>query len=114
MKKIFLIVYISAIVLNILLGLLISKYDMFNVILNCIVLLSNMLLILAADSAITIDAFRYSITALIILLGMINYILGFFSSSNFYDNWIIILYLCVTFLEILLILLMHHISKSRN
>ncbi len=112
MKKTVLIIGIIALLLNIVLGLLITKYIMFNVCLNSIVIILTTVLILIVGSQKLKGGFYASLITIFVLCGLISLIIGFFSNGEVKDNWVIIADLIILVFEIILIFTANYISKN--
>lgn len=112
MKRTILLISIIALILNIVLGLLITKYIKFNVCLNSIVIALTTVLILIIGSLKLKGGFYASLVSIFVLFGIIAFILGFFSNGEVKDNWVIIADLIILVISIILIFTAYYISEK--
>lgn len=112
MKRTALIIGGIALLLNIVLGLLISKYSLFNACLNSVVIIVTTILIFVLNKIEIRDAFRFSLTFFFAFIGFVCFIFGFFSKGTFTDNWPIIADVILLAFEVILLLVTSFVSKS--
>lgn len=108
--KIGLIVLIS----NIIFGILISKYAVFNIYLNSVIIAITTAMIMFVNSTKIKSAFKFSLSFIFIFGGLVEFICGLFSKSSIYDNWVILLCTIITILEITLLTTIVSMSKNNK
>ena len=112
MKKMILIIGSLALVLNVLLDLLLSRYDYFNMGVNCGVIALNTALLLSLYWFNMREAFRISFTFLFAILAIVEIILGCLMPQKFQDNGLLIAMILLLFVEISLIVITNIISNK--
>lgn len=112
MKNIILLVGLIALVANILLGTVISAYSTFNIVLNSSVIVFNALFIYLINVVTLKDAFKISLSMFFSLFGIIEYVLGFFASQQFTNNWYLVLIILAIAIEAAVLVVIHIISKT--
>ena len=114
MKKTILILGGLALVVNILLGLLLSKYDYFNMGVNCGVIALNSALLFCLWQFNLRDAFRISFTFLFSFLGIVELVLGCLIPQKLEDNGYLIAIIAILFVEIALFVITNIMSNKIN
>lgn len=114
MKKLTLILGSLTLIINILLGMMLSFYPAFNMGVNCVVILFNMVLIYTLSAIQIKDGFRYSLNFLFIALSLVEVILGFLTPERFEDNFTLILLLLILISKIVLLIITACVSKITN
>lgn len=104
----------SLLILNVLIGLLLSKYATFNMCLNSAIILITTVLIVLLDKINLSTAFKISLSYLFGFIGTIEYVVGFFSKDTLTDNWVVITYLVLLVFEILILIVTNTISTKTN
>lgn len=112
-KSVFLITFILLIV-NGLLGLILHTYHPTNVCLNTMVILLSGIVLWTITSTQLKDAFKVSLTSLFVIVGAMEYILGFFASTEWSNNWFAILMIVVLAIEIIIILLTNYVTNKNE
>ena len=112
MKKTILYIGILALVLNIVIGLLLTAYPLFNMALNSIVIVVTTLLIWLSSGNSQRTAFAVSLTFLYSFLGIIQLVLGIFSPARIIDNWMIVAIIALLVFECALLFITRTISKK--
>lgn len=112
MKKTILYIGILALVLNVAIGLLLSVYPLFNVVLNSIVIVISTILIWLSSGNSQRTAFAVSLTFLYSFLGIIQLVLGVFSPTRVTDNWMVVAIIALLVLECVLLIITKTISKK--
>lgn len=101
MKKLFLISGFILIVLNTLIGFVISKYSTFNYLMVDInILISTVLIYLFSNSNIS-DGYKIGISIIFIVTGFFKIIFSILSPYYFQDNFFIIVVIGLTSFEVL-------------
>ena len=114
MKKTILLLGILALVVNVLLGLLLSRYSNFNMGVNCGIIVLNSALLFCLWQFNLRDAFRISFSFLFSLLGIVDLILGCLMPQKLDDNGYLIAIIAILFVEISLFVITHILSNKLN
>ena len=112
MKKIILICGSLALVLNVLLGLLLSQYDYFNMGVNCGVIALNTALLLRLYWLNIRDAFRISVSFLFSFLAIVEIVLGCLMPEKLQDNGYLIATIVILFIELTLMVITNIMSNK--
>lgn len=112
MKKLLLIIGSLTLVLNVLLGLLLSRYDYFNMGVNCGVIVLNTALLLSLYWLNMRDAFRISFSFLFSFLAIVEIILGCLMPEKLQDNGYLIATIVLLFIEITLMVITNIMSNK--
>ena len=91
-------------VVNGLLGLILTAYQSTKVYLNSAVILLSGIVLWMVSSTHLKDAFKISLISLFAIIGVIEYIVGFFAPSEWDNNWFAILVIAVLAIEIMIVL----------
>ncbi len=110
MKKVLLYIGILALVLNIVVGLLLSTYPLFNIVLNSMVIVITTLLIWLSSG--NRNAFSISLTFLYLFIGILQLVLGVLSPASVMDNWMIVTIIALFVLECMLLIITKTISRK--
>ena len=95
------------VVTNLLIGLLLSVYNSFNLLFTTLVLAVSATLIYAVNSIRVNDAIRVSFTILLTLTCFIKFILGLFAPEHLQDNWYLIACIVITLFEMIMLVAYH-------
>ena len=114
MKKLIILTTIILLVVNGLLGLILTAYQSTNVYLNSAVILLTGIVLWGVSSTNLKDAFKISLTSLFAVVGGIEYILGFFAPAEWSNNWFAILVIVVLAIEIIFVLLTNFITNKNR
>ena len=112
MKKTILILGVLTLIVNVLLGLLLSKYDYFNMGVNCGVIALNSALLFCLWQFNLRDAFRISFTFLFSILGIAELVLGCLMPQKLEDNGYLIAIIAILFVEIALLVITNIMSNK--
>lgn len=104
MKKGLLIFGIILLISNILIGLIVSSYETFNVCLTSVVIIATTLLLGWLSSSNLKDAFKISLTVLFSFLGLVEFVLGLVAPSQFEDNWYLVVIIVLIIIESLFLI----------
>jgi hypothetical protein len=113
MKRLIILITIILLVVNGLLGLILTAYQSTNVYLNSAVILLTGIVLLVVSSTNLKDAFKISLTSLFAAVGGIEYILGFFAPAEWSNNWFAILVIAVLAIEIIFVLLANIVTNNK-
>ena len=114
MKKLIILTTIILLVVNGLLGLILTAYQSTNVYLNSAVILLGGIVLWVVSSTHLKDAFKISLTSLFAIVGGIEYFLGFFAPTEWSNNWFAILVITVFAIEIIFVLLTNFVTNKNN
>ena len=112
MKKTILLLGGLTLIVNILLGLLLSKYDYFNMGVNCGVIALNSALLFCLWQFNLRDAFRISFSFLFSFLGITELILGCLMPQRLEDNGYLIAIIAILFIKISLFVIVNILSNK--
>ena len=104
MKKGLLIFGIILLISNILIGLIASSYETFNVCLTSVVIIATTLLLGWLSSSNLKDAFKISLTVLFSFLGLVEFVLGLIAPSQFENNWYLVVIIVLIIIESLFVI----------
>ena len=99
---------------NILTGMLLSKYALFNMCLNSTVIIITTVLIALLDKINLSTAYKISMSFVFGFLGIVEYMCGFFSKSTITDNWVIIIDLILLVIQVLILIVANTVSSKVN
>lgn len=114
MKRLIILTTFIIFVVNGLIGLIITTYQPTNVFLNSVVILLNGVVLWIISSTQLKDAFKISLTSLFAVVGVIEYILGFFASSEWSNNWFAILMIVVLAIEVIVVLMSNYVTNKNK
>lgn len=114
MKRLIILTTIILLVVNGLLGLILTAYQSTNVYLNSAEILLTGIVLLVVSSTNLKDAFKISLTSLFAAVGGIEYILGFFAPAEWSNNWFAILVIAVLAIVIIFVLLTNFVTNKNT
>ncbi len=100
-----------ALLFNVLLGLLLSHYDYFNMGVNCGIIALNTALLFCVYAFNLRNAFRISFSFLFVLLSIIEIVLGCVMPPKLQDNGCMIACIVLIFFEIILLIVTYFLSN---
>ena len=112
MKKTILLLGVLALIVNVLFGLLLSKYSYFNMGVNCGVIALNTALLFCLYQFNIRDAFRISLSFLFVIVGLVEMILGCLMQQHLQDNACLIAILILLFAEVSLFVIVNILSNK--
>lgn len=98
--------------LNIIIGLLLSSYQNFNLMLTTLVLLYAMGAIILCNKVISNKVFVISLTCLFSAIGVIKFIAGLLSPDKIMDNWGVVTIIVLSVLETIIFVAVKYISTT--
>lgn len=111
-RSIFLIGSILVIV-NLLLGLIISAYGCVNLVASTVILVLTAVILLLANGRMNLkDGYVVSLNILIPIIGLIQYLIAIFMPSRFSDNWELITLLVLLVIEAIILVAANSISTK--
>ena len=111
MKKIFIYSGALLLMLNSVLGLVLSAYEPFNWVLNDGVILVNIALFNYVAVSNIKDGFKFSMTLFFFVSGLAEFLLGLFMKSYFTDNLLLILLLLMLIIQVGVLAMVRSISN---
>jgi hypothetical membrane protein len=111
MKKIFIYSGALLLMLNSLLGLVLSAYEPFNWVLNDGVILVNIALFNYVALSNIKDGFKFSMTLFFFVSGLAEFLLGLFMKSYFTDNLLLILLCLMLIIQVGVLAVVRSISN---
>lgn len=113
MKQSIILIGSILVVVNLLLGLIISAYGCANVIATTIILVLTTIFLLFVNGRMRLKAgYKVSLNVVIPIIGAIQYFIGLFMPSRFSDNWGLITLLALIALEAILLIAANSISTK--
>lgn len=114
MKKLIILTTIILIVVNVLIGSIVTSYQLVNVCLNSLVILFNGIILCIIACAKLKDSFKISLTSLFVIIGIIEYCLGFFAPNVWSNNWFAIILILSIAIEIIIVLLTRYVTTKNK
>lgn len=115
MKNLYLILGAAILVANMLIGMVITSYTLFNVCVNSVVIIANVLMMYAIASSSLSNGFKISLSMLFPLFALIELVLGFAAPDSFENNWYIVVLTIILLVEFILLSVTGVISQiSKN
>lgn len=114
MKRIILLSSSILFIVNLLFGVILSSYDIFNIVVSSTVIVATGVLLYVADSIHLKDGFKVSLMLLFAMVGVIEFILSLIAPNHFTDNWWLILASGLMAAEIILLIITNTISNKLN
>ena len=111
MKHLNLIIGGILLVLNVLIGLIVSSYSTFNVCLTSGIIVLSFALIEMLKHAKLRDAFRISLTFIFAFFMLVCLVLGVLSPETFKDNWYIVAIIVILVFEVITLLTTSFVSQ---
>lgn len=112
MNRLVLILGIILLIVNILLGFILSSYSVVNSCLNSIVIGLTLILLYFTNIVTLRNALKISLRFIFTFVGVVAFIVGFFAPTTIVDNWFLVVLLILTLFELILLLVTNYISKS--
>ena len=113
MKKSIIIVGSILVIVNLLLGLIISAYGCVNLVASTVILVLTAVVLLLINGRMSLkDGYVVSLNILIPIIGLIQYLIAIFMPSRFSDNWGLITILVLIALEAILLAAANSISSK--
>lgn len=114
MKKIIIIFTVLLLIVNALLGVIISGYGSLNVYLNSAIILINGIILYSLYFANLKDAFRYSLTSIFGFMALVEYALGFYAPTNYENNWFAIFLIITLVIEVAIIISANFVTSKNQ
>lgn len=113
MRKIIILAGTILILINLVLGLIISAYDSFNLTVSTTVIVLTVIALLAINGRVKLkDGFKVSLNIIIPIIGIIQYLFALFMPNHFNDNWGLITIILLVVTEVILLISANSISTK--
>lgn len=114
MKKAILITAIILLAVNLLLGVILTSYNWFNVTVTSGVIVLTVILSLLAVGSTMKDGFKAGLLLFCSVVGLIQLCLGAFMQAQFSDNWCLIAIIILLAIETVLLMLCKQLSAKSD
>lgn len=114
MKRTIIVISLLWLVVNLLLGMLLSAYSWINVAVSSVVIVVTTLLLWLTNFVVMKDAFKVSLTILFILIGLMEYGIACFMPQHFEDNWGVISIVILIAIQVAVLFITNVTSKKIN
>lgn len=113
MKQSIILIGSILVIVNLLLGLIISAYGCINLVASTVILVLTAVVLLLVNGRMSLkDGYVVSLNILIPIIGLIQYLIAIFMPSRFSDNWGLITLLGLIAIEAILLVATSSISKK--
>lgn len=112
MKRFLTIFFAAVFVVNLLIGLIVSSYGAFNVVVTSLIIAATYGFMYYTDKLSIKDGFRVGLYFLFSIVGFIEYLIGIFMPSQFTDNYALIFIILLLAVEFAAILGAHTVSTK--
>lgn len=113
MKQSIIIIGSILVVVNLLLGLIISAYGCINLVASTVILVLTAVVLILINGRMSLkDGYAVSLNILIPIIGLIQYLIAIFMPSRFSDNWGLIMLLVLTVIEAIILVAANSISTK--
>lgn len=114
MKTISIIIGSILLLLNVLLGLMLSSYSTFNCALNSGIIILSVIMLCVVSSLKLSDGFRVSFNCLFPVFTLIELICGFLAAERFNDNYYLIAIILLVLLQVVMLVSAGYLSTNNN
>jgi len=111
MKKVIVLIGVILLIANIIFGLILTKYQMFNICTNCIVIFVNSLLLYCLQELKIKQAFTISLSFMFSVLGVVEFVLGSIAPKQFENNWYLLIVIVLLAFEGIFLVITHKTSQ---
>ena len=112
MKMIILLSGLVLLLINVLLGLILSSFDRCHVVISSVVIMVTTLLLYLTTVIQLKDGYKISLALLFLIAGVFEYVLALYAPNQFKDNWWLIVVVLFMAFEIILLIVTNTISKK--
>lgn len=112
MKNISIVIGTLLLLLNVVLGLMLSVYPTFNWLLNSVVLLLAIAMLYGVSALTIKDGFRVSLNCLIPMFSLIEVVCGCFARQQWHDNLCLIIILLLWVIQAIVIISAYYLTKK--
>lgn len=110
MKQIIIVIGIILLVANLLFGLILSSYEVFNLFVSSLVIVATAALLFCLNVIALKDGFKISLHVLFSILGAIEFVLSLFSSKTFENNWFLLVIVLSLAVQSIILLITNKVS----
>lgn len=113
MKQSIILIGSILVIVNLLLGLIISAYGCVNLVASTVILVLTAVVLLLINGRMSLkDGYVVSLNILIPIIGLIQYLIAIFMSNRFSDNWGLIMLIALTVIEAIILIAANRISTK--
>lgn len=113
MKQSIILIGSILVIVNLLLGLIISAYGCINLVASTVILVLTAVVLLLVNGRMSLkDGYVVGLNILIPIIGLIQYLIAILMPSRFSDNWGLITLLVLISIEAILLVATNSISKK--
>lgn len=112
MKKFIVLLSVCFLIANIVIGIMLTSFNTFNVVLGSISIIISSIFLLIVNILNLKEGYRFSLLFLFSICGILQYVLSVLSPNQFSDNWYLISVFLITIVEIALLITTNAVSKK--
>jgi|GEM_PF-3199152 len=112
MKSILLVTTLVVLLINLLLGLVLQIYPLFNMGIECVIIVYSALLLFALQYAHFDIAFRIALSFIFAFLAVVNLVLGLVSPPKFEGNYYVVVIILIAAFKAVFMAVANVISKK--
>ena len=113
MKQSIILIGSILVIVNLLLGLIISAYGCINLVTSTVILVLTAVVLILINGRMSLkDDYVGSLNILIPIIGLIQYLIAIFMPSRFSDNWGLITLLVLIAIEVIILVAANSISTK--
>lgn len=110
MKQIIIVIGIVLLVANLLFGLILSSYEVFNLFVSSLIIVATTALLFCLNVITLKDGFKISLHVLFFILGAIEFVLSLFLSKTFENNWLLLVIVVSLAIQSIILVATHNVS----
>lgn len=110
MKQIIIVIGITLLVANLLFGLILSSYEVFNLFVSSLVIVATTALLFCLNVVTLKDGFKISLHVLFSILGGMEFVLSLFSAKTFENNWFLLVIVLSLAVQSIILLITNRVS----
>ena len=110
MKQIIIVIGIILLVANLLFGLVLPSYEVFNLFVSSSVIVATTALLFYLNVITLKDGFKISLHVLFSILGAIEFVLSLFSFKTFENNWFLLVIVLSLAVQSIILLIANKVS----
>lgn len=114
MKQIIIVIGIILLVANLLFGLILSSYEVFNLFVSSLIIVATTALLFCLNVMTLRNSFKISLYVLFSILGAIEFVLSLFLSKNFENNWFLLAIVLSLAIQSIILVVTHNVSVKVN
>ena len=109
MKQIIIVIGIILLVANLLFGLILSSYEVFNLFVSSLVIVATTALLFCLNVVTLKDGFKISLHVLFPILGGMEFVLSLFSTKTFENNWFLLVIVLSLAVQSIILVVIHKV-----